>query len=452
MTTEVINLREIILGVLMEVMEEEAYSHVVLREVLEKYQYLEKRDRAFISRVSEGTLENLIQIDYILNQFSTVKTEDMKPAIRNILRMAVYQLKYMDNVPDSAVCNESVKLAQRKGFYNLKGFVNGVLRSIARNLDKVVYPDRQAMPVPYLSVTYSMPEWILKNWVDAYGFDTVETICKAFQEEPPTYLRCNLNKASKAQIIESLESQRIAVKEVSCLDYALEISNYNYLKAVDAFKNGWVQVQDISSMLVAEAADPKWGDYCIDVCAAPGGKALHLADKLKGSGFVEARDLTEAKVALLKENIERTGVINMQANRADATIFYPASAEKADVLLCDLPCSGLGVIGRKQDIKYKMTPAKQAEIVKLQRKILDTVYPYVKVGGTLIYSTCTIGAEENQYNLKWFLEHYPFRLESIDPYLSEELHSKTTQAGYLQLLPGVHHSDGFFLARLTRIG
>ena len=146
--TEVINLREIILGILMEVMEEEEYSHIVLRNVLEKYQFLDKRDRAFISRVSEGTLENLIQLDYIIDQFAAVKTADMKPAIRNILRMSVYQLKYMDNVPDSAVCNESVKLAQRKGFYNLKGFVNGVLRSIARNLDKVEYPDPKTMPIP----------------------------------------------------------------------------------------------------------------------------------------------------------------------------------------------------------------------------------------------------------------------------------------------------------------
>ena len=159
--TDVINTREIVLAVLNEVLEEDKYSHIVLREVLEKYQYLEKRDRSFITRVAEGTLENLIEMDYIISQFSSVKVSRMKPAIRNILRMSVYQLKYMDSVPDSAVCNEGVKLAQRKGFFNLKGFVNGVLRSVARNLDKVKYPDPKEMPVPYLSVTYSMPEWIL---------------------------------------------------------------------------------------------------------------------------------------------------------------------------------------------------------------------------------------------------------------------------------------------------
>ena len=399
--TDVINTREIVLAVLTEVLEEDKYSHIVLREVLEKYQYLEKRDRSFITRVAEGTLENLIEMDYIISQFSSVKVSRMKPVIRNILRMSVYQLKYMDSVPDSAVCNEGVKLAQRKGFFNLKGFVNGVLRSVARNLDKVKYPDPKEMPVPYLSVTYSMPEWILQSWLRLYDFETVETICRGIHKEHATTVRCNLNKASKKDIMESLQSQGVTVTEHPYLDYALNLSDYNYLKALDAFRNGWIQVQDVSSMLVAEVAAPKWGDYCIDVCAAPGGKALHLADKLEGSGFVEARDITESKVQLMQDNIERTALINMNAVVADATVFLPASVEKADVLLADVPCSGLGVIGRKPDIRYKMTEKKQEDIVKLQRQILDTVWKYVKVGGTLVYSTCTIGAEENQYNLKW---------------------------------------------------
>lgn len=447
-----VNLREITLSTLMQIIESEEYSHVVLREVLEKYQYLDKRDRAFISRVTEGTIENLIQLDYIIERFATVKVKDMKPVIRTILRMSVYQLKFMDSVPDSAVCNEAVKLAQKKGFYPLRGFVNGVLRSITRNLDKVEYPDVKTAPMSYLSVKYSMPEWILKSWMELYSFETVETICENFQKERGTCVRCNLAQADKEQIIASLESQGITVKQVPYLDYALEIRDYNYLGAVDAFKKGWIQVQDVSSMLVTEIANPQWGDYCIDVCAAPGGKSLHLADKLKGSGHVEARDLTDSKVALMQENIERTGLINMTAETVDATVFQDSSIERADILLADVPCSGLGVIGKKTDIKYKMSPAKQSEIAKLQRKILDTVHTYVKPGGTLIYSTCTIGAEENQLNVKWFLDNYPYQLESIDPFICEELRSKTTKAGYLQLLPGVHDSDGFFLARFKRIG
>ena len=446
-----VNIREIILGILTEVIEEEQYIHIVLRNVLEKYQYLEKRDRAFISRVSEGTVEHMIQLDYIIEQFSRIRVQDMKPVIRNILRMSVYQMKYMDNVPDSAVCNEAVKLAQKKGFYTLKGFVNGVLRNTARGLLDVKYPDREAYPAQYLSVRYSVPLWMLDKWLDQFDFETVEKICASMERESRTCIRCNLSKASKEEIVEKLRQQNITVKENPYLDYALEISDYNYLQAIQAFKEGLFQVQDISSMLVAEVAAPKWGDYCIDVCAAPGGKSLHLSDKLNGSGYVEARDLTDYKVELMQENLERTKRINMVAVRQDATVFDGASVEKADILLADLPCSGLGVMGRKADIRYKMTEARQQELVKIQRKILDTVWSYVKVGGTLVYSTCTIGTEENQGNVKWFLENYPFRLESIDPYLCPQLHSETTKAGYIQLLPGVHGTDGFFIARFKRI-
>ncbi|MDD3795275.1 MAG: 16S rRNA (cytosine(967)-C(5))-methyltransferase RsmB [Lachnospiraceae bacterium] len=448
--TKSVNVREIVLGILTEITEEEEYSHIVIRSVLEKYQYLEKRDRAFISRVSEGTLEHLLLLDYIIECFSKVPVYNMKPFIRNLLRMSVYQLKYMDTVPDSAVCNEAVKLAQKRGFYNLKGFVNGVLRNAARGMDQISYPDAASDPVNYLSVIYSVPVWILRKWMAQFGFEITERMCRSFHETKGTYVRCNLDKASKEEIVAELESQNITVKQSPYLDYALEISDYNYMQAVSAFKKGWIQVQDISSMLVAEIAAPNWGDCCIDVCAAPGGKSLHLADKLKGSGSVEARDVSEYKVNLMQENIERSGFINVKAVLRDAVVYDPESFQKADILLADVPCSGLGVIGKKQDIKYKMTEARQLEIIKLQRKILHVVQNYVKPGGVLIYSTCTIGADENQMNLKWFLENYPFELESIDPYICEELKCKTTKGGYIQLLSGVHQSDGFFIARLKR--
>ena len=449
--TKPVNLREIVLGILQEITEEEAYSHIVLREVLEKYQYLEKRDRAFISRTVEGTLEHMIQLDYIIEQFSNVPVYNMKPLIRNLLRMSVYQLKYMDSVPDSAVCNEAVKLAQRKGFYNLKGFVNGVLRNIARRMNQVRYPDPNIEPLHYLSVKYSFPIWMLNKWVSQFGYEVTEQICRDSHMEKRTVVRCNLNRASKEEIVEELEREGITVRQHPYLDYALEISDYNYIRAISAFKKGWIQVQDISSMLVAEIAAPNWGDTCIDVCAAPGGKSLHIADKLMGSGSVEARDISEYKVKLMQENIDRTDAINIRAVLKDATVRDPASCHKADIVLADVPCSGLGVIGKKQDIKYKMSEKQQQDIIRLQRKILSVVQEYVKPGGVMIFSTCTIGADENQYNIKWFLENYPFRLESIDPYICDALKSKTTKGGYIQLLPGVHESDGFFIARLRRL-
>ena len=220
-----VNLREIALGILMEITEEEAYSHVVLREALEKYQYLEKRDRAFISRTVEGTLEHIMQMDYIIEQFSNVPVYNMKPLIRNLLRMSVYQMKYMDSVPDAAACNEAVSLASRKGFYNLKGFVNGVLRNTARRLNQVKYPDPKLEPLHYLSVKYSFPIWMLSKWVAQFGYETTEKICRDTHMEKPTVVRCNLARASKEEIIAELEDQGITVRQHPYLDYALEISD-----------------------------------------------------------------------------------------------------------------------------------------------------------------------------------------------------------------------------------
>ena len=292
---------------------------------------------------------------------------------------------------------------------------------------------------------------MLEKWVTQYGYEVTEKICLDSHMEKGTVVRCNLQKASKEEIIASLTQEGISVRQHPYLDYALILSDYNYMRAIAAFKNGWIQVQDISSMLVAEIAAPNWGEYCIDVCAAPGGKALHIAEKLMGSGYVEARDISEYKVQLMQENIERTDAINIRAAVKDATVVDEESIRKADIVLADVPCSGLGVIGKKQDIKYKMSAQRQQDIIRLQRRILSVVQDYVKPGGVLIYSTCTIGADENQYNLKWFLENYPFRLESIDPYICDALKSKTTKGGYIQLLPGIHESDGFFIARLRRL-
>ena len=443
--------RELVLGVLLEVTRDGEYSHISLRNVLMKYQYLDKRDRAFITRVVEGTLEHMIEIDYIINQFSKVKVNKMKPVIRNILRSAVYQLKYMDSVPNSAACNEAVKLATKKGFASLKGFVNGVLRNIERNLDNITYPEGANL-VEYLSVKYSMPEWILKKWLAQYDRETVETMLADFQKEKPTTIRLNRNVTTKEELVQSLEKQGVHVENHPYLADALWITSYDYLADLDSFQKGAFYVQDISSMLVAHLTNPKEGDVVIDVCAAPGGKSLHMAELLRGTGHVEARDLTDYKVNLIWENIERSGMKNIEAVRQDATIFDEESVEKADIVVADLPCSGLGVLGKKTDLKYKMTEQTQKDLVTLQRDILSKVKSYVKPGGTLIYSTCTIHEAENVGNVHWFLKENPeFELVSIEESLCDELKASVEEKGCLQLLPGIHESDGFFIAKLKKV-
>ena len=428
-----VNDRELILEILLAVTRDGEYSHIALRNVLENYQYLDKSERAFITRVTEGTLERMIELDYIINQFSKTKVNKMKPVIRTIIRSAVYQLKYMDSVPDSAVCNEAVKLAGKRGFSGLKGFVNGVLRNISRNLDNVKYPDKSDT-VKWLSVIYSMPEWIITEWLKNYDREMVEKMLQAFLAERPTTIRCNLSQIIREELAEELKKEGVKVRLCDTVDSALFISGYDYLGALESFRAGHFQVQDISSMEVAEWAAPKEDEYIIDVCAAPGGKSLHLADKLAGKGHVEARDLTPYKVDLIRDNIARMGIDNIEAVCQDATVYDEASEKKADILIADLPCSGLGVLGKKTDLKYKMNPDTQEELVHLQRKILSVVHRYVKSGGKLLYSTCTIHRAENQENAAWFAEQYPeFEL------VRER-----------QFLPGVDDSDGFYIAEFAR--
>lgn len=447
--TKAINERELILGILLEITRDGEYAHIALRNTLSKYQYLEKRERAFITRVVEGTLEHMMEIDHIINQFSKVKVNKMKPIIRTILRSAVYQILYMDSVPNSAVCNEAVKLAAKKGFVNLKGFVNGVLRNIDRNVNDIQYPKQDNM-VEYLSIKYSMPIWILEKWKKSYDWETIETILQGFLQEKGTIIRCNLNRISKEDLKKKLEAEGVTVTQHPYLDYALEISGYDYLGDLESFEDGDFQVQDLSSMLVAEIAAPKEGDYVIDVCAAPGGKSLHIADKLHGTGHVEARDLTDYKVDLIWDNIERSQMKNVEAVRQDALVYDEDSKEKADIVIADLPCSGLGVIGKKSDIKYKMTEETQRDLAKLQKNILQIVHRYVKPGGTLVYSTCTINEEENMENVRWFLQQNPeFESVPVEPVLCEEL-KKSVKEGCLQLLPGIHESDGFFIAAFRK--
>lgn len=446
--TKQVTERELVLAILMEVTQQNVYSHLALNSVLEKYQYLEKKERAFITRVTEGTLEHMIELDYILNQFSKVKVNKMKPVIRNILRSAVYQLKYMDSVPDSAVCNEAVKLAVKKGFGTLRGFVNGVLRNVARGLDQVEYPKEG---IPRLSVCYSMPEWILSLWEKSYDLSAIETMLQAFQKETPVTIRCNLAKTTPEELKQSLEQEGVTVTLHPYLSYAFWIQGYDHLAELSSFQKGEFYVQDISSMLVGEIAAPNAGDRVIDVCAAPGGKALHIAEKLQGTGSVEARDLSPYKVGLIEENIERSGLTNIRAVQQDATMFDLTSEETADLVIADLPCSGLGVLGKKTDLKYKATEQGTKELAELQKEILKNAARYVRHGGALIYSTCTINPAENMENVHWFLKEFPeFTVAPIADKLCPGLRKSVQETGCLQLLPGIHDSDGFFIARFEK--
>ncbi|MEG1291011.1 MAG: 16S rRNA (cytosine(967)-C(5))-methyltransferase RsmB [Lachnospiraceae bacterium] len=432
--TKGVNVRELILNVLLEVTRDGEYSHIALKNTLDKYQFLEKQERSFLTRVCDGTLEHMMYLDYVINQFSKIKVNKMKPVIRCILRSSVYELKYMDSVPMSATCNEAVKLAQKKGFQNLKGFVNGVLRNISRNLEEISMPNREKEPLTWLSITYSMPEWILKLWQKQYSLDQIEEILQSFLVPRKTSIRVNTMLTTPEKLIQELEAEQIMVTPHGEIPNALYIEGYDFLGSIPAFEKGLFYVQDVSSMQVALWANPQANAQVLDVCGAPGGKSIHVAELLKGTGMVTSCDLTEYKVALIQENINRCHLTNIQAQQSDARILYSKEIGQKDIVIADLPCSGLGVIGKKPDIKYKMSEKICEELTALQKEILHNVQNYVKPGGILMYSTCTINPNENEENVNWFLKEHPdFLLERQQ-----------------QVLPKSGENDGFYLARLVR--
>lgn len=455
--TNTINEREIALDILMEVNEKEQYVHVLLNEALRKYQYLEKNERAFISRLVKGTIERRLTLDYVINQVSSVRVNKMKPLIRNLMRMSVYQLMYMEQVPASAVCNEAVKLAKKRHFNNLGGFVNGVLRNISRQL-----PDMK-LPEDY-SIRYSMPQEIVDILRSSYDDVIVERILDSFLKEKSISAITNTVKTDKCALMNSLSEQGITVKDAPYVKDAILISGFNYLEDIPEFYDGKFQIQDISSMLAGIVAAPGKGSRVIDVCAAPGGKSIFAALSMGGTGCVISRDVSDRKTEQIKENADRLGLDNIHVETVDATVHIVEDDAGADVVLADVPCSGLGIIGRKPDIKYNVTQEKLDGIVKLQRDILDSVCGYVKQGGYMVYSTCTLNPKENEENVRYIMSK-GFAPEDITEVLPKALFEDAKRAGesvydklaqdakdgMLTLIPGVYECDGFFVAKLKKI-
>lgn len=443
------NIRNMTLEILIDVMENHVYSHYALSHMLSLHQFMDKQERAFLTRLVQGTLERCLEIDYFLNQFSKVKTEKMKPVIRNILRISAYQILYMEQVPDHAACNEAVKLAQKRGLSGLKGFVNGVLRTLSRRKEHLPYPDKKDKK-KYLSIVYSTPEWIVDKWLRRYGEEETKQMLSSQYQEYAISVRRSISIEEEVFLQEL--SKECHVKKQIDLPYAYRLSDYNFLEGMKTFQKGWFQVQNESSMLAVTAAGIQKGMFVLDVCAAPGGKSLFAADLMQGTGTVLARDLTEEKAEKIEENKNRLGYKNIRIQCYDALILDSEMLGKADIVIADLPCSGLGVMGHKNDIKYRITKEMIKELAELQRNILSVVWQYVRLGGVLIFSTCTITEEENQENRKWILENTALKADSLEPYLPERFLSvPSVKEGFLQLRQGIDDMDGFFISRFIRI-
>ena len=427
------NLREIVLDTLLEMEKGSAYSNQVIKAVLDKHDYLREQEKRFIKRLAEGCVERRIELDYILEEYYTVPAGKMKPTIRCLMRMSVYQILYMDGIPDSAACNEAVKLAAKRKFVNLRGFVNGVLRKIASQKGKIPLPNEGTEPVRALSVQYSMPEWIVEMWLDEYGREETRRLLEQLMAVHPVTIRfaSQVTQERRQEYIRSWQAGGIRVTQSEYLEYACYLEGVGGVTALEGYSDGAFMVQDVSSMLCVEAAGLKEGDMVMDVCAAPGGKALLAAQT---AAHVLARDVSEAKLWRIEENVQRMGLEGKVSTQLwDAVTTDTDRIESADVVFMDVPCSGLGVLGKKRDIKYHVTPESLESLTALQRRIIEGSWQYVKPGGILMYSTCTINRRENEEACRFICENFPFTLEESR-----------------QLLPQEAHMDGFFYARLRR--
>lgn len=425
---------------------------------LDKHAYLDKQQRAFMHCLFEGVIDKKITLDYVIDSVSKMPVSKMKKPVKTLLRMGAYQILFMDSVPDRASCNETVAIARKKHLDSLSGFINGVLRSICRMEGQITYPDKVRDTKRYLSVCYSMPEIIIESLINDYGKDECERILEDMTDNRPIIARVLKSRTDNIDIVAEIEKEDgIKVHRVDDMD-AFIFDELTALSDIPSFKTGLFTIQDLSSQLVSKISGIKAGDIVLDVCASPGGKSIAAADTLAclekndtgKKGKVISCDITENKVERIDENIERCKLANIATLVSDATIHNPDLDNVADVLICDVPCSGLGVIARKRDIKYGLTKESMEELVTLQRRIIDNVISYLKPGGTLVYSTCTMKKSENNNQVQYIKKIPGIESVPFDELLPDEFYSETSKEGYLQLFTGRNNTDGFFIAKFRK--
>lgn len=445
-----INPREIAAQAMTEIMDEGAYNNMALRRLLKQNGALSAQDRALVTEIVNGTLRNLYFIDHVINQFSKTKTEKMKPWILAVLRTAVYQMHFM-KIPNSAACNEAVKLIEARGLGMLKGFVNGVLRTIGREAENIILPKEGT--AEFLCIQYSHPLWVIRMWIAYFGYEETEKLCLANNVSPDVTIRVNTLQTKRALLRATLEKAGTVVKEGHIVAECLHLKKTSDIGGSRDFRAGLFHVQDESSQLAVKIMDPQKGEAILDLCAAPGGKSFTIAQYMENKGSLVCGDIYEHKVDLILQGAERLGITIIEPRQQDATQWNEDYADRFDRVLVDAPCSGLGLMGKKPDIRLKKNGDEIDALVPIQREILENAAKYVKPGGVLVYSTCTLCKKENEKNVEWFLKNHPdFVTEDITEYLPKELWQETAKEGHITLLPHISKTDGFFIAKLRRKG
>jgi 16S rRNA (cytosine967-C5)-methyltransferase len=410
-----------------------------------------REDTAFITELVFGTVRLKLKLDYIIESFSKIRMERISPWILNILRLGVYQTLFTDKIPVSAAVNESVKLARRYGNKGSVGFVNAILRNIDRGRDQITYPDSKSDPVGYLSAMHSHPRWIVKRWLDRYGYSFTEDLLKSNNKKPDFTIRANTLKNDTATLARLLEERGYAVTPGRYVPEALVVEKPAGILETPEYKQGRFVVQDEGAMIIARYLNPEPGDSVIDICSAPGGKATHMAQIMGNDGSIRAWDIHDHRVDTLKWNIMRTDTSVINAELCDAAVLHNQYKCTADKVLADVPCSGLGIVRRQPDIKWARKEDEIGELCSLQYEMIKAAAAYLKPGGVMVYSTCTLEPEENEGVVNRFIDsNSEYSIEPAEWLIPVQLRDTIPGDGMVRLYPNMHAVDGFFMARIKR--
>ena len=437
--------REIAYKALLDIEKNKNYSNMAINKHFKDVK-ISNQDRGLATEIIYGVIENKYYIDYMIDKLSKVKTNKMEIYVKTLLRMGIYQIMFLNSISDYAAVNETVNLAKKKNS-KVSGFINGILRNVIRQKEEIGKVKTKD-DVDYLSIKYSYDKWMIRNWMIHFGKEFTEELLEANNERPNIYLRTNTLKITRDELIKKLEKQNIKAEKVNVVEEAIKVEHLKDIENNSLYKEGLFTVQDVSSMLVGKVMNPKENSLVLDVCSAPGGKTTHMATLMNNTGQVVSRDIYDHKLKLIKAASKRLGLTNVDVEEFDGMKLDRESIAKFDYVLADVPCSGLGIIRRKPEIKYK-EKEEFRQLPPIQKKILENASKYVKVGGTLIYSTCTIQDSENIDVVNEFLQKN--KNFELVPIKEVNVDLENQEKGYMKIYPNVHDMDGFFISKLIRV-
>lgn len=439
-----ISLRKTAVQILTNVEKNNAYINIEMNKLRSSSSY-DEQDIRLIGEIVNGTVKRKITLDYVISRHSSTKINKIAPFVLNVLRIGVYQILFMDKIPDSAAVNECVKIIKKSSVYRLSGYVNAVLRAVTKS-------DLSCLPkdmIKYISVKYSYPEWLSRRWVDEFGTDFTCDLMESLNERSSLYIRCNtlVNSISEFEsrlINAGISYNPVKIQGMSNYNYSFKINSVKDIKLIPGLTDGAFYIQDPAASLAAYVLEPQKGNIVIDLCAAPGGKSLFIADLIDNSGKIISCDIYEHKIKLIEENAKKYKALSVIPTLNNALELKSEWINTADRVLCDVPCTGFGIIRKKPDIKYSRKVEDISELANMGRKILENASEYLKQGGVLVYSTCTIEKEENEDVVNSFLQSHPEF--SVYPFNDDNT------SGFYTAYPNQTNTDGFFICRLKKNG